>query len=232
MDDWFGNKLKASITVEASLCIPVFFLIIFSLFYEFNILFGVNKNHIQLSDAAKRYAVYGTKASTVLSVLGGENIIMWSENNGYKVCFIKEKKKIPFATGAIIKQRIYQQIVVNSYEGKSMCPDGDWSEEYVYITETGHVYHTHSDCTYLKPSIKRVAVKIIDKQRNLSGAKYKKCEHCFRKGDVSNSYVYITDYGDRYHVSKQCSGIKRNIRKVKKSEIEGMPECNKCKERG
>lgn len=226
------KKIRASITVEASFCLPIFFLTLFSLFYEFNVLFGVNKNHIRLSDAAKNYAVYGTKADTIVSVFDAENIVMWSENGGYKVCCINYKKNVPFGVKAVINHRIYQQIVVNSFEGKSMCSDENLSEEDVYITETGRVYHTHSDCTYLKPSVVRVMTKNIESMRNLSGAKYKKCEYCFRKESVPKTYVYITDYGDRYHLSKQCSGIKRNVKKVNKSETGGMPECNKCKERG
>ena len=223
-------KMKGSITVEAALCIPLFFLVVFSLFYQFNILFAVNQNQIKLSEAVGNYAVYGKKTDTITSALHGGNIIMWSENDGHKVCFMNYLMENPFVFGAVVKQRFYQQAVVNNYEGKSMCCDEDLGDE-VYITETGSVYHTYSDCTYLNPSLVRVLTKDISNRRNLSGGKYKKCEYCFKKGHISKSYVYITDYGDRYHLSKKCSGIKRNIKKVRKSETGGMPECNKCRER-
>lgn len=223
--------LKASITVEASLCVPVFFIVLFSIFYEFKVLSGVNKNHIKLADAAAAYATYGTKADTITSVLEGGHIIRWSEDDGYKICFMEYRTKIPFVTGAMTKQRFYQKIVVSGYEGKSMCSETEQSEEKVYITEKGSVYHVYSDCTYLNPSVQKILVKDIDKKRNSSGAKYKECEFCFKSNDAFKSYVYITKYGNRYHLEKKCHGIKRNVRTVKRSEIGGMPECNKCKER-
>lgn len=225
-------NLRASITVEASLCVPVFFIVLFSIFYEFKVLLGINQNHIQLADAASNYAVYGTKVDTLTSVLKGGHIISWSENNGYKICFMKYKTKIPFLAGALTKQRFYQRIVVSEYAGKSMCSEAQQSDDKVYITEKGSVYHVYSDCTYLNPSVQRVLAKSIDKKRNSSGGKYKQCEFCVKSNDALKSYVYITNYGDRYHLIKKCHGIKRNVRTVRKSEINGMPECNKCKERG
>lgn len=224
--------LKASVTVEASLSVPLFFIMVFSFFYEFNVLFEVNKNHIQLADAAADYSVYGTKTDTLKSIFGDSHIIMWSENEGYKICFMRYKMKNPVLSGRFTNHRIYQRIVLSDYKGKSMCSDAEESERTVYITESGSVYHEYSDCTYLNPSIQRVSVKIIDKKRNSSGEKYKKCEFCYRTEDGLNTYVYITTYGDRYHCTKKCHGIKRYVRKVKISEIGGMPECSKCKGRG
>lgn len=225
------RNLQASITVEASLCVPVFFIILFSILYEFSILLGVNKSHIRLADAAANYAVYGTKVDTLFSALGGEHVVMWSENNGYEVCFIRYRVKIPFVAGKFAKQRFYQQIVINGYEGKSMCSEEQQSDDKVYITEKGSVYHVYSDCTYLNPSVKRILLKDIEKERNLSGGKYKQCEFCFKSGSTVKSYVYVTNYGDRYHLISKCHGIKRNVRIVRKSEIGDMSECNKCKKR-
>lgn len=36
--------------------------------------------------------------------------------------------------------------------------------------------------------------------------------------DISN--VYITTYGDRYHIVKSCPGLKRDIRRVKNQKLE------------
>ena len=192
------KNIKASITVEASFCVPIFFLVLFSLLYEFNILFGINENYAKLYDAADRYAIYSHDTNennsdkaeysyekirmltdNIASFLNGKNIISWTDKGGYKVCYMKYKKKVPFGMAGF-GQNFYHQMVVSEYAGKSMLTDETAGDEDVYITETGKVYHTHSDCTYLKPSVKRVFADKIDGMRNLSGGKYKRCEHCLK----------------------------------------------------
>ena len=39
---------------------------------------------------------------------------------------------------------------------------------------------------------------------------------------------YITPYGDRYHKEKDCAGLRRSIRKLKKSQVGDLPACSKC----
>ena len=54
----------------------------------------------------------------------------------------------------------------------------------------------------------------------------KPCEFCGRK---AGGIVYVTEYGERYHGSSSCSRIRRNIRTVRLSEVKGrMPACSKC----
>lgn len=103
----------------------------------------------------------------------------------------------------------------------------DENEEMVYITETGIVYHLYKDCTYLDLSIKEVNFNQIENLRNNSGGKYKKCSLC---GDNVNEsgQVYITDTGDRYHWNLNCSGLKRTIITIPKSEVGDRGLCSRC----
>jgi hypothetical protein len=103
----------------------------------------------------------------------------------------------------------------------------DENEEMVYITETGTVYHLYKDCTYLNLSIKEVNFDQIENLRNKSGGKYKKCSICGDSGN-SSGQVYITDTGDRYHWNLNCSGLKRTIITIPKSEVGDRSLCSRC----
>lgn len=107
--------------------------------------------------------------------------------------------------------------------------DENCDEEYVYITENGSVYHTHRDCTYLHLSIETVSKSELASCRNLDGKKYKACKKCDRSAEAEScEYVYITDYGEAYHTSISCSGLKRTIYKIKLSEVGGRTKCERC----
>jgi len=91
------------------------------------------------------------------------------------------------------------------------------------------LYHCDRECTYLKPSVREIQGKNASSKRNSSGAKYKPCEKCCHGIEAGNlAGVYITTYGDRYHKIPVCTKIKRDIRRVKKSEINKLPACSKC----
>lgn len=103
--------------------------------------------------------------------------------------------------------------------------DTDSSKERVYITEQGTVYHKSRQCTYLNPSIRQITQEQLDTARNSFGAKYYLCERC---GKRSGSGIYITDYGEKYHYDKNCSGLKRSIFSVPLSEVQDKGACSKC----
>lgn len=99
-------------------------------------------------------------------------------------------------------------------------------EQQVFITPTGTVYHVHPACTYLKLSIKKVLFEEVDEKRNKEGAKYAPCELCVEDDHLKK--VYITDYGERYHQSSECSGLKRGIMQVGISQVGNRTACSKC----
>lgn len=104
---------------------------------------------------------------------------------------------------------------------------GIGDNELVYVTETGIVYHRNYQCTYLEPSVRSVAKTQLGELRNSSGGIYHLCERCgWMPGNDDNCYV--TDYGDRYHTSLSCSGLKRKVYTVPLSEVKGKGACSKC----
>lgn len=101
------------------------------------------------------------------------------------------------------------------------------NETIVYITPNGSVYHTNRNCSYLILSIHEIPASQLENERNESGGKYYACEKCGDKS-VAGKY-YITDYGDRYHTTVNCSSLMRNVMAVKLSTVSDREQCSKCK---
>ena len=111
----------------------------------------------------------------------------------------------------------------NGWHGRGAA---DSLEEWVYVTEYGEVYHMRRSCPYLELSIQQIGRYELGTKRNLNGEVYKMCERC-EAGAVS-SMVYITDYGEKYHSSLECGGLKRTIYQKRYSEVRAMEACKKC----
>ncbi len=91
------------------------------------------------------------------------------------------------------------------------------NDEYVYVAETGSVYHTDLNCRY-------ISVRIVDsKSVDLSGKRY-----CLRCKDYESGSRYVTVCGDCIHKDINCSTLKRTIHLVRKKDIRGLPLCSKC----
>ena len=135
------------------------------------------------------------------------------------------KIRIPVPIFAIPPVSYRESIKVKTWCGYEKAGLESDDSETVYVTETGVVYHKDYNCTHLKLSIHMASASEIEHMRNESGGKYHPCEHC---GNISSGNVYITDYGDRYHSSLSCSGLKRTVYAIPLSEAVGKGACSKC----
>ncbi len=99
--------------------------------------------------------------------------------------------------------------------------------ETVYVAETGEVYHVSASCTHLKLSIQEVTLQEALTERNGGGAQYVLCSLC---GDMPRmETVFITDEGECYHYTKECSGLKRTIYSMSREEAaEKYRPCMRC----
>lgn len=113
----------------------------------------------------------------------------------------------------------------NSSGNSEEAEEKQQDEEQVYVTETGNVYHMDPECTHIRLSIKNVSKNQLKGLRNVNGGKYHACEKC--KGG-NGSQVYISPYGDKYHSSLNCSGLKRTVNTVPLSEVKNWKPCSKC----
>ena len=98
----------------------------------------------------------------------------------------------------------------------------------VWVTENGSVYHTDSSCSHINLSIQGFLTRVrLRGKRNQDGEKYKECEQCVGNG-AAGAEVYYTKYGNRYHNSLSCKGLKRKVKLVALEQTDGLPQCSKC----
>jgi hypothetical protein len=144
------------------------------------------------------------------------------------------KIKLPLLFIEVDDIQVVQRVRMHGWNGHKVPPktqdidETKENEKIVYITQTGTVYHLTKKCTHLALSIRMIDLSQIDNARNSSGGKYKQCNIC-NHGELSKiSQVYITDTGDRYHISLDCSGLKRTILSVPLSEVSDRSLCSRC----
>lgn len=128
--------------------------------------------------------------------------------------------------GFDMNQRYYGR-AWTGYDVETGLSDFTQDDPMVYVTETGTVYHTNRNCTYLNPSIVEVNKDSIADKRNQSGGKYYPCEICGSSN--MQETAYITTQGSSYHTMITCSGLKRTIYTIPLSQVGVRGRCSKCR---
>ena len=137
--------------------------------------------------------------------------------------------KTPFSIFSLGSYQFRQRVHTRAFTGVERREKENEKDCVVYLTETGTVYHRSLDCSYLKLTISKVLYRDLANLRNSSGGKYKMCERCCHGiTPQDGEEVYITIYGDRYHKSHTCSGLKRTIREIMLSQVGNRAPCSKC----
>lgn len=241
----------AGFTLEAAVVLPLaasFFVSILFFFRIMQIQLVVQK---ALDDAGRQLAIYSAKEASVpdlaaaevlfLKELGDEKLtdeyilggklgisLLQSEFDERDVR-VKAYYliRLPIQIFWMRDFAIEQHADCRRWTGWSPGGGANSEDEWVYITETGSVYHYTSTCSHLELSIRSVQRAQIADLRSENGEKYYKCKQC---GEPENAWgtVYITNQGNRYHSDLNCSGIKRTIYMVRLSEVEGRSCCSRC----
>lgn len=245
---------KGSITLEAAFSLSLFFFAAISLVYLLEIMAIQTSVKNALHMVAKEYAeeayLYpfisiesverkiveriGEERLERSIVVGGSSGLDLSKTkkrwNTTIVDFIAEYRlEIPISIFNVHSPLQSQTVRVKGWTGYETAVPDMSSEEMVYMTDYGVVYHTDASCTYLDLSVRAIEKITIEKIRNRSGRKYKACSLCknLSAGDV----FYITDYGERYHGSLECSGLRRMVYAVPLTDVYGVGGCSKCAKR-
>ena len=241
---------KGSVTVEAAMAVPLFFLAIVSLLYlmetmaiQASVRCGLQAAGKKAADEASSTAVimpYRIESDVVNSigqdrlersiVSGGSGGIhcdksRMSPRTGIGELVASYEIRVPLPVFGIPPAKHEEKLRIKAWTGYEKQGFGREDDDTVYVTETGLVYHRDYHCTHLELSIHMVPQSEIEALRNEGGGKYHPCEHCM-KGTVGG--VYITDTGDRYHSSLSCSGLKRTVYAVPLSEVIGKGACSRC----
>ncbi len=139
------------------------------------------------------------------------------------IAYYTVKPMIPFAGTEMFMTNRYYTKMWTGYKTEKM----DGAGVYVFITENGSVYHLTENCTHLKLSISKVNAADLYTKRNEAGGEYSVCEMCCDTSTLQEVY-YITDYGERYHETIICSGLKRTVYCVEKTEVADWSVCSRC----
>lgn len=242
---------RGSITLEAAFSVSLFFFAAISLVYILEIMAIQTSMKNALYMAAKEYAeesyLYpfvstdsvekkiveqiGENRLNRSMIVGGSSGLDLSETKKHWGAAIVDftvryRWEIPFPVFHMYSSWQSQTVRVKGWTGyESTFPDVS-STELVYVTDYGVVYHTDRNCTYLDLSVRTIEKEEIEDIRNQSGGKYKACLLCaFAPGGAE---LYITNYGDRYHSSLECSGLRRKVYTVPLTDVYGLGGCSKC----
>ncbi len=239
---------RASLTVEAAVVFPVFlFLMIFVMFFM-RILWTQAVVQNALDETSQQMAVAAAYKEDIslaaiiaivdAKLVADEHALSYIDNgilgldysdsdvdDNYISLKLQYDISFPISYFGTQSWSMYQVSVNRKWIGWD-ADEEDGDGEYVYITDTGTVYHIKRSCTYLNPSIKAISYSSLSTTRNSSGSTYSACKSCNKSGTTLT--VYVTDYGTVYHSSISCSALKRTIKRVLLSEVSGMGACSKC----
>lgn len=259
-----GKTTAGSMTVEASLVVPLLLFAIWNLISVIEIYRLQSNLSYALHATAKDMAVY---AHTYEKVKGQENSFVESLGLTYLYAQGQVEEKAgktyldtsPIADGAggigwmrsrILKDDcidliatyevepaisilgfgdfgMYSRMRTRAWTGydNASATVGQGEERLVYITPNGEVYHMKKGCSYLRLSIRAVTKEELVTLRNQDRKIYDACRAC---DGTSKNTVYITDYGECYHASLRCSGLRRTIEAVPISQVGTRTKCQNC----
>ena len=147
------------------------------------------------------------------------------ERDIFKVV-LEYRLRLPFPDFTNISVKRREEFIVKVWTGFAPSENQEGDEEIVYITATGTVFHRNFQCTHLQLSIEFIDRSSLAYRRNEGGGRFHPCERCVF-GEAFGG-VYITNHGNRYHNSLNCSGLKRTISAVPLGEVRGRGGCSRC----
>ncbi|MDO4490640.1 MAG: hypothetical protein Q4B85_06220 [Lachnospiraceae bacterium] len=215
-----GVLKRASITVEAALALPLFFLVVVSLMGLPTLYSSYAEKTVELQQEAENRALARS---------------FWGERGDIpvRISGTVEKKLIllPFEAGTLKARSV---ACVRPWTGRASTQGAGETDatkgQLYYLSDYESVYHTSSCCSYLSLQIFTVETGKISREKNREGDRYLPCEYCAGKGETG-SFVYVTEQGEHYHTVSDCTGLTRSIHLVDAAATEGLQQCTRCSRR-
>lgn len=241
------SRLNASLTVEAALAMSIFLFVVIALFSFFFVL----RTQIQVQTALEQTGnqlvalpeeaslltasvffqanLSSTKTDTNLVIGGPEGIsLVHSTVMGHEPMIdlvAVYRIRLPFFPEERVQLNMIQRSRKHAFGDANF---GGEQTDYVYITPQGTVCHESMYCTYLRPKTEAVKFIYVSQLRNQNGSRYEACAFCC--GEEAADTVWITRWGENYHVSSYCRGLWHQVEQVKRSDVSDMKMCSKCGE--
>lgn len=242
----FDVLLRGSMTLEAALALPIFLYAVAVLLS----LFLMMQTEYVVGNALDR-AVADTALLGELSEEKGKNLMKaafykelaqqrcplslivgktagfsWKHtmvDRAYIDAVVTYQLKAPISFFGKHTMKISEGCQVRRWTGEQGEGQESGREEWVFITPNQSVYHMSRDCTHLKLSVTSLWVS---GQQDIENT-YSPCRHCTR-GQKMGTVIYVTAEGGCYHFRINCSGLKRTVYMVKKTQAGDKRPCSRC----
>lgn len=249
--------LKGSLTLEASLTLPFFILIMLSVIYFINLISLQTTLQIRLEECARKLNSISCVSETQpLSVLFIRSLFFTKEletfcdnaciRNGHNgisffytqtdsetgICDIRITYHafIPFIPGNIIQLPLAQRCRFKLFTGNQSGQVLTDAPQTVYITSHGSVYHINKYCSYLIKYTDIITLDALPAYEQQTSRHFTLCNACKRlQPPKSNPAIYISSTGSTYHYSKDCYYLTSDIFKYNYEDIKDIyPACSRC----
>lgn len=209
---------SGSLTIEAAVILPLFLFAALTMVSVMDLCRIQVVKQVELSEKAKKLSMYAYVSQEYLE----EDYIDLCESESCKLAV----SLIPnYTVDLALRGRVHMW--TGRSESECAADAEKAAEELVYVTDHESVYHVSADCSHLKLSIYSMSGKQIESARNDYGGRYKPCEKCCGTTQTSG-YFFISNSGEKYHTSRECSGLTRRVRLVPKKDVPHLSLCSRC----
>lgn len=238
--------LNGSLTLEAALILPLFLLgsaVILSLFLMMQVQYSVanaldravadtallcveSEKTIENLTKAAFYKELTVEKCPLFLVQGNMAGFSWT---GTKIdhasidVLVTYHLKFPINFGPQRTMEVSDARRMHRWTGNLRDREDETDASWVYVTPNQSVFHLSRNCSHLKLSVKLLHVLEWKSIKDL----YRSCDHC-AKGERPGTAIYVTEQGDCYHLRLDCSGLKRTIYMIKRSQAENIKTCSRC----